>query len=93
MTDICDRLTDGQRNGEETKSPLRLAGWGLINGCSIFMFFIDCKQERESEKIVNRLSFEVLMYFKSKSVFTCSIFIQGGEKRLLVPNRLAGGDS
>jgi hypothetical protein len=30
---ICDRLTDrqtdGQRNGEETKSPLRLAGWGL----------------------------------------------------------------
>jgi hypothetical protein len=40
---ICDRLTDGRtdrqtdglRNGEETKSPLRLAGWGLITGSSI----------------------------------------------------------
>jgi hypothetical protein len=36
---ICDRLTDGQtdrqtdglRNGEEIKSPLRLASWGLKN--------------------------------------------------------------
>jgi hypothetical protein len=37
---ICDRLTDGRtdglRNGEETKSPLRLAGWGLTNCSTIF---------------------------------------------------------
>jgi hypothetical protein len=31
---ICDRLTDGLRNGEETKSPLRLAGWGLKTNCT-----------------------------------------------------------
>jgi hypothetical protein len=30
---ICERLTDRQRNGEETKSPLRLAGWGLKIRC------------------------------------------------------------
>ena len=28
-TGQTDGRTDGQRNGEETKSPLRLAGWGL----------------------------------------------------------------
>jgi hypothetical protein len=48
---ICDRLTDGQtdrlRNGEETKSPLRLAGWGLINLITTEGYSINLKTTEE----------------------------------------------